>query len=111
MNGVHRGVEVVAVLSVAAIAGCARSPVQARSVPYLRAHPQALATLVRWCTTDPGQLENVPACVNAREASLLNGIGSFQRLPAMAFPPVPGQTPARAAASHLPASGSRDRRR
>ena len=111
MNRVHRGVGVVVVLSVAAIAGCARSPLQARSVPYLRAHPQALATLVRWCTADPGHLENVPACVNAREASLLNGIGSFQRLPAMAFPPVPGQTPARAAVSHLPASGSRDRRR
>ena len=101
MNGSHRGVGVVVVvvLSVAAMAGCARSPARARSVPYLRAHPRLLATLVRWCTADPGHLAKVPACVNAREASLLNGIGSFQKLPPMAFPPVPGQKPARAQAS------------
>ena len=97
MNGSHRGVGVVVVvvLSVATMVGCARSPVRARSVPYLRAHPRLLATLARWCTADPGHLEHVPACVNAREASLLNGIGSFQKLPPMAFPPVPGQKPAR----------------
>jgi hypothetical protein len=98
MNGSHRGVGVVVVvvLSVAAMAGCARSPVRARSVPYLRAHPRVLATLARWCTADPGHLEKVPACVNAREASLLNGIGSFQKLPPIAFPPVPGQKSDRA---------------
>ena len=97
MIGSHRGVGVVVVvvLSVTAMAGCARSPVRARSVPYLQAHPPLLATLVRWCTADPGHLAKVPACVNAREASLLNGIGSFQKLPPMAFPPVPGQKPAR----------------
>ena len=104
MAGEHRGRIAVTLWAVVAMAGCARSPQAARSVPYLRAHPRLLTTLARWCTADPGHLENVPACVNAREASLLNGIGSFQKLPPMAFPPVPGQKPARGGP---PAAGPR----
>ena len=96
MKAEHRMVMGIALLAMVAIAGCARSPHAARSVPYLRAHPQVLQTLVRWCTADPGHLENRPACVNAREASLLNGIGSFSALPPMAFPAVPGSPPKRA---------------
>ena len=98
MRGEHRVVMGVVVAVVTAMAGCARSPDAARSVPYLRAHPKVLQTLVRWCTADPGHLENVPACVNAREASLLNGIGSFSGLPPMAFPAGPGSPPKRASA-------------
>ncbi len=92
----HRVVMAIALAVVVATAGCARSPDAARSVPYLRAHPKVLQTLVRWCTADPGHLENVPASVNAREASLLNGIGSFSGLTPMAFPAVPGSPPKRA---------------
>ena len=91
----HRVVMAIALAVVVATAGCARSPDAARSVPYLRAHPQVLQTLVRWCTADPGHLENLPACVNARQAALLNGIGSFRKLPPMAFPAVPGNPPRR----------------
>jgi hypothetical protein len=90
MTGEHRGRIGVALWAVVAMAGCARSPQAARSVPYLRAHPQALQTLVRWCTADPGLLEHRPVCVNAREAALLKGIGSFRKLAPMAFPAVPG---------------------
>ena len=82
----------VALWAMAAMAGCARAPVAARSVPYLREHPRVLQTLVRWCSADPGHLANVPTCVNAREAALLNGIGTFRKLPPMAFPPVPGNS-------------------
>ena len=95
MTGEPRGLIAVAFWAVLAMAGCARSPQAARSVPYLRAHPHALEVLTRWCTADPGHLENLPACVNAREAALLTGIGSFRKLPPMAFPAVPGSPPPR----------------
>ena len=85
------GVAIGVFVAVMAVTGCARSPEATRSVPYLRAHPKALQTLVRWCTADPGHLEHLPACINARQAALLNGIGSFQKLPPMAFPPLPGR--------------------
>ena len=84
----HRSVMGLAILVGVAIAGCARAPVAARSVPYLRAHPKVLQALVRRCAADPGHLEKVPACVNAREAALLNGIGSFRRLRPLVFPPI-----------------------
>ena len=90
MAGEHRGRIAGVLWAVMMMAGCARAPGAARSVPYLRAHPQALEVLTRWCTADPGHLENLPACVNAREAALLNGIGSFRKLPPLAFPAVPG---------------------
>lgn len=96
MTGEHRGMITVALWAVVTMAGCARSPHATRSVPYLRAHPHALEVLTRWCTADPGHLAEAPACVNAREATLLNGIGSFRKLPPMAFPAVPGNPPRRA---------------
>jgi len=95
MAGEHRGRIAVACWAVVAMAGCARSPHAARSVPYLRAHPHALEVLTRRCAADPGHLAEAPACVNAREAALLNGIGSFRTLPPMAFPAVPGNPPRR----------------
>ena len=95
MAGESGGRIAVALWAVVAMAGCARSPQAARSVPFLQAHPHALAVLMRGCTADPGHLENLPACVNAREAALLNGIGSFRKLPPMAFPAVPGNSPRR----------------
>lgn len=91
MKSSHVGAGMVAFVAVMAVTGCARSPQAARSVPYLRAHPKVLQTLVRWCTADPGHLEHLPACINARQAALLSGIGSFQKLPPMAFPPLPGR--------------------
>ena len=91
MRGKHWAVMGVALVVGVATAGCARAPVAARSVPYLRAHPKVLQALVRRCAADPGHLENVPACMNAREAALLNGIGSFRRLRPLAFPPIPNR--------------------
>ena len=96
MAGEHRGRITVALWAMVTMAGCARSPETARSVPYLRAHPHALEVLTRRCAADPGHLAEAPACVNAREAALLNGIGSFRKLPPMAFPAVPGNPPPRA---------------
>ena len=93
--------------AVMALTGCARSPETTRSVPYLRAHPKALQTLVRWCTADPGHLERLPACINARQAALLNGIGSFQKLPPMAFPALPGRDRAVVHGSAKPTASKR----
>ena len=93
--------------AVMAVTGCARSPEATRSVPYLRAHPKALQTLVRWCTADPGHLEQLPACINARQAALLNGIGSFQKLPPMAFPSIPGRDRPTAHGSENPTASKR----
>lgn len=95
MAGESRGRIVVTLWAALTMAGCVRSPAAARSVPYLRAHPHALEVLMRGCTADPGHLENLPACVNARQAALLNRIGSFRKLPPLAFPAVPGSPPRR----------------
>lgn len=101
MAGESRGRIAGVLWAVMTMAGCARSPGAARSVPYLRTHPHALAVLMRGCTADPGHLENLPACVNARQAALLNGIGSFRKLPPLAFPAVPGSPPRRGSVAQV----------
>lgn len=93
MTGERRGRIAVVIWVVMMTAGCARAPQAAQSVPYLRAHPQALQVLTRWCAADPGHLQALPVCVNARQAALLNGFGTFRNLPPLPFPAVPGKPP------------------
>lgn len=72
------------------IAGCARVAAPARTVAYFRAHPKVLSAVWQRCANDPGDLGRTPECVNAHQAEVVNGIGSFSHLPPMRFP-APGR--------------------
>ena len=66
---------------------CTRSPeVPAPSVSYFREHEDERREVMKRCTDDPGTLDKTPTCVNARQAALLEGIGTFRNLPQMGLP-------------------------
>lgn len=71
----------VSVLAVyVGLAACARSPSE-YTVDYYTAHPQEREAKLVQCANDPGALRNDALCVNARQAGLIDGIGSLRDLP------------------------------
>ena len=87
-------------------AGCAREAGPVRTVAYFRAHPKTLQAVWQRCANDPGELAKTPDCVNARQAEVVNGIGSFRDLPPMTFP---GQPAAKSGAPGAAAKSPRSR--
>ena len=91
------------------IVGCTKDPIDtAQTVDYYRSHGKERQALLVTCANDPGRLGNKPACINAQQAELREGIGSFKDLPPMGLsgtgtapsttetPPKPeGSTPSR----------------
>jgi hypothetical protein len=67
-----------------AVSSCSRGPEETvQTVDYYRAHPGERQTLVAQCANDPGRLGKKPACINAKQAEDLEGIGSMRTLPPM----------------------------
>ncbi len=67
-----------------AISSCSRGPEETvQTVDYYRAHPEERQKLLAQCTNDPGRLGDKPACINAKQAEGLEGIGSMRSLPPM----------------------------
>ncbi|HEY2398809.1 MAG TPA: EexN family lipoprotein [Steroidobacteraceae bacterium] len=66
---------------------CTRSPeVATPTVTYFREHEDDRREVMKRCTDDPGTLGKTPTCVNARQAALMEGIGTFRNLPQMELP-------------------------
>ena len=66
------------------VSSCSRSPEETvQTVDYYRTHPGERQTLLAQCANDPGRLGNKPACINAKQADDLEGIGSMRSLPPM----------------------------
>jgi len=65
---------VVAALGIVSLAGCKGT----HDVAWWKAHPNELKQQLAKCDSDPGELEHVPNCVNAKkaQADLLLGTGS-----------------------------------
>jgi hypothetical protein len=60
-------------------AACAPSPDPSTfTVEYFRAHPQEREQTLATCENDPGGIGREPACVNARAAERIEGIGSMR---------------------------------
>ena len=59
------------------------SPPAAPTVDYYRAHLEERESKMRECANDPGSLRSTAACVNAREAARIDGVGTLERLPPM----------------------------
>lgn len=71
----------VATLLVAiGLTACSPSPSQ-YSVDYYQAHPAEREAKVAQCANDPGALRDEPRCINARQAGVIEGIGSVRNLP------------------------------
>ncbi|MDB6103299.1 MAG: conserved plasmid protein [Gammaproteobacteria bacterium] len=89
-------------LVLTAVAGCTRSPeATAPTVTYLREHDDERRELLKRCVDDPGTLGNTPACVNAKQATIIVDVGSYRTLPKMGLPgaPTPNAPPAPADAT------------
>lgn len=56
------------------------------TVDYYRAHPAERQRMVADCAKDPGTLKDSPACLNAREATRLEDVGSLRKLAPMGLP-------------------------
>jgi len=97
------GLWLTAALSLMA-AGCAPSAGPVRTVSYFQAHPKEREALFKRCADDPGTLGKTPNCVNAERAEEIAGIGSFEHLPPMQFPPVPGARSKKGAAPSIPSN-------
>lgn len=86
VNGVRRfafrqGARKASVLAVfTALGACAPSPSE-YTVDYYQAHPAEREAKLAQCANDPGALRDDALCVNAREAGVMEGIGSFRDLP------------------------------
>lgn len=74
------------VVTVGAAVSCAPAPDQASTVTFYREHADERDAQLKKCTDDPGSLGHQPACVNAREAARLEGIGSQRDLPPLDLP-------------------------
>jgi hypothetical protein len=74
------------------LVACTQSPdPMVHTVDYYRAHHAEREAAVAKCANDPGSLRDSPACVNAREAARLEGIGSLKDLPPMGLPGKPAE--------------------
>jgi hypothetical protein len=82
-------------------AACTRSPQYAvPTVTYLREHDEERRELMKRCMDDPGSLGHTPACVNAKQATIIVDVGSFRSLPPMGLlgtqpPKLPADAPRR----------------
>jgi hypothetical protein len=74
------------VVTVSAAVSCAPAPDRANTVAYYREHAEERDAQLKKCTDDPGSLGHQPDCVNAREATRLEGIGSQRELPPLDLP-------------------------
>lgn len=69
------------------VVGCAPVPEAARhDVGYYRTHAEERESALAACAADPGTVGNTPDCINVREATRQEGIGSLQTLPPMQLP-------------------------
>lgn len=64
------------------LAACAPRTSQ-YTVDYYRAHSDERKETLTECANDPGELKDDPLCINARQADVMEGIGSLRRLPPM----------------------------
>lgn len=79
-------------------AACSPAPTASSlTVDYYRAHSAERDAELALCGNDPGSLGLTPACVNAREAARIQGVGSLRALPPMGLPtsPTPPNRPRR----------------
>ena len=74
------------VVTVSAAVSCAPAPDPANTVTYYREHADERDAALKRCADDPGSLGKQPDCVNAREASRLEGVGSLRELPPLDLP-------------------------
>lgn len=78
-------------------AACAPSPDSSGfTVEYYREHAAERDAQLAACANDPGGLGDSRACINAREAARIEGIGSLKDLPPLGLPtrePQPGSEP------------------
>lgn len=86
----NRGLLIAVLLALAAaggLAGCTREPPPAQhTVAEYRANPTLRREQFARCANDPGTLQGTPDCVNAREASRLEAVGSVRDTPPIQLP-------------------------
>jgi len=86
------------------VTSCSRGPEDTpQTVDYYRTHAKDRQRLLAQCANDPGRLGNKPACINAQQAEILEGIGSTEKLPPMGLSQ--GSTPASGGGGPPPKSG------
>jgi hypothetical protein len=93
-RGARRVRECLGVVVTISSAACAPSPdPTAHTVAYYREHIEARDAKIAVCSNDPGTLGRTPDCVNALEASRIEGIGSLRDLPPLGLPTRPDKKP------------------
>jgi hypothetical protein len=79
-----------AIVAALSLAACSRSPSpNTLTVDYYRAHPTEREAELARCGNDPGGIGDSAACINAREATRIEGVGSLRSLPPMGLPTRP----------------------
>lgn len=79
----------VGIVLLGAVACSPAPPASSLTVDYYRAHPAERDAEVALCGNDPGGLGLTSACVNAREAARIQGVGSLRALPPIGLPTSP----------------------
>jgi hypothetical protein len=89
-RGVRRVRQCLGVVVTISSAACAPSPEPAaHTVAYYREHSEVRHAKLVACGDDPGTLGRTADCVNALEASRIEGIGSQRDLPPLGLPTKP----------------------
>lgn len=88
-NAAHHVVLVLASVATLATTACTRETEPRRAtytVEEYLAKPDVMATKLRECSNNPGELRNDPDCINVKEAVKQQGIGSYSKLSPLNFP-------------------------
>lgn len=89
-RGARRVRQCLGIVVTISSAACAPSPDPVtHTVAYYREHTEARDAKVVVCSDDPGALGRTADCVNALEASRIEGIGSMRDLPPLGLPTTP----------------------
>jgi hypothetical protein len=66
------------------IAACSpEAPEPTNTVSYYREHPEERKAMMARCSDDPGGMGQTANCINAKQATATEDIGSFKDLPPM----------------------------
>jgi hypothetical protein len=87
-NAAHRVALVLASAATLATTACTRETEPRRAtytVEEYLAKPDVMATKLRECSNNPGELRNDPDCINVKDAVKQQGIGSYSKLPPLKF--------------------------
>jgi hypothetical protein len=79
---------IISMATALTLCGCFREPQPPKAtytVEEYLAKPEVMATKLRECTNNPGELRNDPDCINVKEAVKQQGIGSYSKLPPLEF--------------------------